>query len=130
MCRAWHNREAYRCNHPPHRLFVELDDYFNPGADDEQCRRLNPWQLLVCQIRPAASGDHRCDPVRSARRSNERGTASGAGTKQPDWKVAGFGLGLEPTNCANETLGQQSDVESEVSGSRIEALLVGGKEIH
>ncbi len=88
------------------------------------------WQLLVGKIRPAASGDYGGDAAWSARRGIQSRAATSAGSEQSNGESARSGLSVEPPHCADEAVGQQLDVEAEVSRFRFDVLFLGRQQIH
>src|SRR6185312_1576625 len=108
---------------------VELDDDVVVAADDQKNRGFDACEGVAGEIRAAAAGDDGADALPARSSGDERGSGARAGAEVADSNIAGFGIGLKPIGCAEETFSQESDIEAEICRDLVHALLLRREQI-
>jgi hypothetical protein len=82
------------------------------------------------EVRPAAAGDDRRDPLRTLGCGEQRGGGTGARAEAPDRQPSEVRVGAQPVDRADHPVAQELYVEAQASGAEILRLLLGREQIH
>jgi hypothetical protein len=114
---------------PRKRLLVQPNDDLVESTDHQQRRRANLLEELFGQIRPTASRHHGVHDRRPFRGSNQRGGRPCTRSEEPGWQRRCEWVRVCPVDRANQTIGEQWNVESKFGCGSIDAIFVDSEEI-
>ena len=129
MRRSGNNYEPFFAAELPERRPVQLDYCEIIPTDDEQRWCPGARQSRPGQIGTTASRDNRAHCLRPLGSRHQSGASPGAGAEVADSKAARVLVLCEPVRRSHEALGEQIDVETQVSRPHIARLLVRREEI-
>ncbi len=112
---SWHDLQRANAVKVVEDLPVQIEHGRIGASDDQEDRRAHEIER-VGKIRASPAGDNRVDLGRPSRRSLERRGRAGAGAKEADREPPDVVFSRRPVDNRRQSLGQQPDVEAELSG--------------
>ena len=125
---ARHDLQAVEGGQPPGGPAVERQDPGVGAAHDQQRGRRYALQGRAGQVRSAAAGDHRSDPVGPLGRGHQGGGRTRAGPEQPQARRSAE-AGGQPVDGTRQASGEQPDVEAKLAAAQVELLLIGSEQV-
>src|SRR6266540_1273538 len=116
MRRPRDHLEFFLTRQPRVSVTVQIQHRFVPFAHDQKNGRLDVFEGIARQVRPAAARNNGVNCRTDFRRRNQSGRAARARPEVTDSQPARFRLIGHPARCFDEPLGEQTDVETQASG--------------
>jgi hypothetical protein len=111
------------------RLFVELDDGGVVSADDQQRGGTNARQFFARQIGTTSTRHDGSYTIGAPRRRHKRRATTRARPEQADRERTCFVLCFDPAYRADQALGEETDIEAQLSGPHVDLLFAGREKV-